>query len=175
MIITKCHRRALNAPSCICHSSPRSDANKRGAVGLWKPQDGRECNAGRPHYQETGAISSLVRSTSHSATSGVSPPRGICVTQSDRRIGAPSGVPLPPGKKRLADSRGEKAVDKKIVPFEHVADHTRGDHPTRSGKIDFHVPKRKRAWSGAPQPRGPLHLSKKKGTGTMAGPFNRLR
>ena len=29
-----------------------------------------------------------------------------------------------------------------LVPFEHVADHARDDHPIRLGKIHFHVPKR---------------------------------
>jgi hypothetical protein len=51
--VTKCHR-TLNAPLCICRSGPRHDANKRGAVGLRKSQDGQECD-GRRHHQESGS------------------------------------------------------------------------------------------------------------------------
>jgi len=43
-----------NAPSCICRSSPRRDANKRGAVGLWKSQEGQECDGRRHHHQHFG-------------------------------------------------------------------------------------------------------------------------
>jgi hypothetical protein len=36
------------APSCICRS-----ASKRGAVGLWKSQEGQECDGRRHHHQES--------------------------------------------------------------------------------------------------------------------------
>src|SRR6516165_4360254 len=49
-------------------------------------------------------------------------------------------------EKFLADCRGKKAVDSEIVPFEHVADHARDDHPTHLGRIHIHVlPKRTRS------------------------------
>ena len=43
------------------------------------------------------------------------------------------------GEELLADSRGKKAVDSEIVPFEHVADYARDDHPTRLSKIHIHI------------------------------------
>ena len=52
------------------------------------------------------------------------------------------GDPILMGEELLADRRGKKAVDSKIVPFEHVADQARDDHPIRLSKIHFHVPKR---------------------------------
>ena len=42
-------------------------------------------------------------------------------------------------EKFLADCRGKKAVDREIVPFEHVADHARDDHPTHLGKIQIRL------------------------------------
>ena len=43
-------------------------------------------------------------------------------------------------EKLLADCRGKKAVDSEIVPFEHVADHARDDHPAHFGKIHIRLP-----------------------------------
>jgi len=43
-------------------------------------------------------------------------------------------------EKFLADCRSKEAVDSEIVPFEHVADHARDDHPAQFGKIHIRLP-----------------------------------